>query len=76
MTQQGLIGRASRALLEVLTILLRIMGALCATFGSVLLILFSADKANDGASSDDALEDGLSMIEREDEAIVSGWKSW
>tara|TARA_R110002110_G_scaffold415854_1_gene658306 strand:- start:39956 stop:40186 length:231 start_codon:yes stop_codon:yes gene_type:complete len=76
MAQNTLIARAGRGLLDVLTLLMRGVGALCAAFGSLLLVLFSADRSGEDPSSEDALEDGLSIIEREDEATVSGWKSW
>lgn len=76
MAQKGLIARAGKSLLGFLALLLRGVGALCAAFGSVLLFAFSLDSDHKEEGNGDALDDGMSMIEREDEATVSGWKSW
>ena len=76
MTQKQGIARAGRCLLAIVKVLLRGAGALFAALGSILLIAFSSDQSGADHTSDDVLEDGLSMIEREDEATVSGWKSW
>lgn len=72
MAQKGLIARAGKGLLDVLMLLLRGIGALCAAFGSVLLVAMAADSpSNEEDSSDDAVRD----IDG-DEAKAYGWKSW
>lgn len=76
MAQNTLIARAGQGLLDLLALLLRGAGALCAAFGSLLLMLFSADQSTPDTESENGLDDGLTMIEREDEATVSGWKTW
>ncbi len=76
MTRKGLIARAGKGLLGFFALLLRGIGAVCAAFGSILLIACSADVADHTEGDGDALDDSMSMIDREDEATVSGWKSW
>ena len=77
MAQKGLIARAGKGLLDVLMLLLRGIGALCAAFGS-LFVAAAAHYKPDGTSNieREAMPDGLTPLEREEEAQISGWKSW
>ena len=77
MTQKRWIARAGRGLLDVLKLLLRGVGALCAAMGSLFFTAMSYYEPEDSTSEDgDAMPDGLSLIEREEVARVEGWKSW
>lgn len=78
MAQKTLIARAGRGLLDVLALLLRGAGALCAAFGSALAFLF----ANSEADPDDSEpgygydDNGRVLSNEEREARNSGWSSW
>ena len=77
MAQAGLIARAGKGLLDIFALLLRGMGALCAAFGSLFLAAASCYNSDHDSSRDqEAMPDGLTDLEREDEARIEGWKSW
>ena len=77
MAQKALIARAAKGLLDVLALLLRGVGALCAAFGSLFLWVLSNEGSPNSSSSDEHdFYDGNSLIEKEEEARVNGWKTW
>lgn len=77
MTQQGLIARAGKGLLGLCVLLLRGVGALCAAFGSLLIWAFSQDSSTgDNLVDEHDFYDGQSLVEKEEEARIQGWKSW
>lgn len=77
MAQKQLIARAGQGLLDVLTLLLRGTGALCAAIGSLFIWVLSNENPRAGDSVDrHDFYDGNSLIDKEEEARVSGWKTW
>ena len=83
MTQKRWIARAGRGLLDVLKLLLRGAGVLCAAFGSLMLTLMSHYNPDDDSPKSYMDEyDPMKPLEdpgREvsyDEAEEYGWKSW
>ena len=77
MAQKTLIARAGRGLLDILTLLMRGVGAVCTAFGSLFIWVLSNEGAQTGNSADEhEFYDGNSLIEKEEEARVNGWKTW
>ena len=75
MAQKALIARAGRGLLDVLTLLTRGVGAVCAAIGSAILFIY----ANEGSqSADEPAADSKTddRIVGQDEAEQYGWDSW
>ncbi|MFT6957715.1 MAG: hypothetical protein ACJAYC_002729 [Halieaceae bacterium] len=75
MTQKRWIARAGRGLLDVLKLLLRGAGVLCATFGSILLFIFQ----NEGPKTEESTSDAATSSDHivgQDEAEHYGWDSW
>lgn len=78
MARKALIARAGRGLLDLLTLLLRGVGALCAAAGSALVFLF-ANSETDTGDSDPSYgygDNGRVISNEEREARNSGWSSW
>jgi len=78
MAQNTLIARAGRGLLDVLTLLMRGVGALCAAIGSALLFLFQNSEAESGDSDSGYgfIDNDRIVSNEEREAKNSGWSSW
>jgi hypothetical protein len=78
MAQKALIARAAKGLLDILALLMRGVGALCAAFGSVLVFLV-ANAETDADDSDTGYgygDNGRTISNEEREARNSGWSSW
>jgi len=75
MAQKQWITRAGRGLLDVLTLLLRSAGALCAAISSVVLFLFANEGGQDGDESTPDSQAGDRIV-GQDEAEHYGWDSW
>jgi len=77
MAQNTLIARAGQGLLDVVTLLVRGVGALCAAIGSLFIWVLSNEGTQHGSSVDEHdFYEGNSLIEKEEEARLNGWKSW
>lgn len=78
MAQNTLIARAGRGLLDVLTLLISGVGALCAALGSALLFLFKNSEAeSEDSDSGYGFVDSDRIVSNEErEARNSGWSSW
>ena len=77
MAQKRLIARAGRGLFSVLALLLRGVAILFAAFGSLLLWVLSNESSEAASSLDEHdFYDGNSLIEKEEEARINGWKTW
>jgi hypothetical protein len=68
MAQKALIARAGRGLLDLLTLLLRGVGAVCAAFGSFVLFVWS----NEGEASDSG--GGLTNTEKKMRDLDPGFE--
>ena len=77
MAQQSLIARAGKGLLDLFVLLLRGIGSLCSALGSFLIWAFAQDSStSDSLVDEHDFYDGQSLIEKEEEARIQGWKSW
>jgi len=74
MAQKGLIARAGKGLLDILMLLLRGIGTLCAAFGSALLYVIANTNTNpDESDSAYGFADGDRIVSNEErEAKNSG----
>lgn len=73
MAQKQLIARAGRGLLDVLKLLLRGAGALCAALGALLLFAFRNESSQ---AEDESSSEPSERIVGQDEAEHYGWDSW